>query len=1379
MKGHSPKRGTLAAVGTAMLGALLILLVPAQPAISDGGFLEFERILPVEDPPAFGLVSDDVCDRQIVNVRDTSFTIVWATSSSAVASVLWGPVGFPTTEVCDDRDGAPPCDTAFGTHFMTITGLSPGQTYDVQPRIDGVNSGDVIQITTGTTIPGPTPFADTTFGLVGPDSATDPPVAPFLTDVYVCATIVSTDGSGTPGTSEPECSLIQAGGSWSINLADSRTNGYGSYFTYSLTDDEVLQEACGAGLGCDEQQISTSIDGIITIPPVNSPTLFLDSAVCTTCIPTGNSEALCDGIDDDCDGEIDEEIDVDLDGDGFGACSDCDDDNFDVNPGATEIPCDTLDNDCDTGTTDTPNEDGDAYDICGDDADCDDTDSEVNPGAVEVTCDGKDNDCEGATPDEPDVDGDGFDICGADADCDDTAETVNPAATEATCDGIDNDCNVSTLDEPDVDGDGFDICGADADCDDTAETVNPGATEATCDTVDNDCDPLTLDDPDGDGDGFGVCSDCDDGNPAAFPGAAETVGNGIDEDCSGADACYLDSDDDGFGNADGILAEAHIEGGCEAEGVSLTNDDCDDSSDAINPGATESTCNGVDDDCNASTEDSPDADGDGFDVCGADADCNDIPGEGAAINPAAEEETCNGIDDDCNGATLDDPPDGDTDGQTVCEGDCDDGNDDIYFGNPEVTCDGLDNDCDGATLDELPDLDGDGFTQCTDCNDIPGSGEAINPGAEEIECDGVDNDCNVESLDGPLDGDGDNVTVCQGDCDDTDGTIFPGATEVTCDTIDNDCDPLTLDGPDADGDGVSVCTDCDDADSANYPGNTELCDGQDNDCNTLDDFGTPGVGGAEADADGDFVLVCGNDCDDTDPANFPGNTEICDGQDNDCNDLDDAGNAGVGGQESDGDGDGQWECAGDCDDNDSANFTGNTELCDGQDNDCNGLDDFLGFDESETDNDGDGQSECGGDCDDNDSANYTGNTEVCDGQDNDCNDGDDFGGFDDSETDNDGDGQSECQNDCDDANAANYTGNTESCDGQDNDCNGLDDAGNAGVGGEETDNDGDGQSECAGDCDDADAANYTGNTESCDGQDNDCNGLEDAGNPGVDGQEFDDDGDGLAECDGDCDDADPAVNPGAEEICEDEIDNNCDGEVNEFCAAYFSTRDDVYLPGNLHVHPEGVYSEDDGTIEQFAAFLPDGINLDALDLDGPLTYFSVRPGGTVANPDSSQMQLYESVVYVHDTTTGFISEHLNLGDWGLAVDDLCALDLLGDGSVAFSTDTVNNLDYNGNATTLYPGTLYRLTPTALSVLLDGADVGGLDDLDAADVQANGTVLFSPATTQFIVNQGSALQLYDANIYKLRNNGRIVEFYNAAADGLDTIDAYCFGGAEYD
>ena len=82
---------------------------------------------------------------------------------------------------------------------------------------------------------------------------------------------------------------------------------------------------------------------------------------------------------------------------------------------------------------------------------------------------------------------------------------------------------------------------------------------------------------------------------------------------------------------------------------------------------------------------------------------------------------------------------------------------------------------------------------------------------------------------------------------------------------------------DVDGDGSRSCADCDDADGANFPGNPEACDGQDNDCNTLADFDVAG----EVDGDGDASLSC-EDCDDADPLNTPGAPELCDDLDNDC-----------------------------------------------------------------------------------------------------------------------------------------------------------------------------------------------------------------------------------------------------------------------------------------------------------------------------------------------------------------------------------------------------------------------------------------------------------------------------------------------------------------
>ncbi len=309
-----------------------------------------------------------------------------------------------------------------------------------------------------------------------------------------------------------------------------------------------------------------------------------------------------------------------------------------------------------------------------------------------------------------------------------------------------------------------------------------------------------------------------------------------------------------------------------------------------------------------------DLDGDGF---GADEDCDDAD---ASVRPDAIER-CDGIDNNCNGevdegveltwyADADRDGFGDPDSAYAgCEGetgavpngnDCDDAEPERYPGNVEI-CDGIDNDCDGE-LDEgllsswWTDADNDGFGD---------------PGTEVVAC---------RQPPGTADNDG--------DCDDSAAPVNPDALEI-CDGIDNDCDGST-DGPDAagrgtwfldaDGDGhgdpdspLSACTqpansvtdatDCDDADFDINPDGNEVCDSIDNDCDGLVDNDDPSwdrsSGGTwYRDTDGDGygdaaspVQACdapaatvrdATDCDDSTSAVHPSAAEICDGQDNDC-----------------------------------------------------------------------------------------------------------------------------------------------------------------------------------------------------------------------------------------------------------------------------------------------------------------------------------------------------------------------------------------------------------------------------------------------------------------------------------------------------------------
>jgi len=156
----------------------------------------------------------------------------------------------------------------------------------------------------------------------------------------------------------------------------------------------------------------------------------------------------------------------------------------------------------------------------------------------------------------------------------------------------------------------------------------------------------------------------------------------------------------------------------------------------------------------------------------------------------------------------------------------------------------------------------------------------------------------------------------------------------------------------------------------------------------------------------------------------------------------------VDGADTDGD---SWTVEeGDCNDARADVHPGAVELCDGWDNDCDGI-----LPEDETDDDGDGFDECGGgDCDDGDPAVSPLAFEICDGLDNDCDgetDEDDAQGVLSWCADADGDGygnpeaeRSSCEQpdghvadctDCDDGEPAANPAAAEICgDGIDNDC---------------------------------------------------------------------------------------------------------------------------------------------------------------------------------------------------------------------------------------------------------------------------------------------------------------------------------------------------------
>ncbi len=428
---------------------------------------------------------------------------------------------------------------------------------------------------------------------------------------------------------------------------------------------------------------------------------------------------------------------------------------------------------------------------------------------------------------------------------------------------------------------------------------------------------------DNDGDGFcAETDDCNDNDPLEFPGQT----------------WYADLDGDGYSSGAITVQCARPAGNYVAAELTATSGDCDDNNAAINPAASDATCDGVDNNCNGTADEGYVA-----------------PSTTCGVGECASTGTL-----DCvNGSTVDTC----VEGTPGTEG---------PVGDP--TCsDGLDNDCDGSTdtadsdcVGVCTDNDGDGY--CAETDDCDDNNAAINPGADDSQCDGVDNNCSGTADDGYVSVDttcgvgecaATGVTTCvNGVESDTCTPGTPAADDSTCDGLDDDCDGT------ADEDYVPVDTTCGvgecastgtldcvngstvDTCVAGTPGtegpvgDPTCSDSLDNDCDGATDLADPSCVLTCTDNDGDGYAVeggdCGEvDCDDSDASVNPGAAEVCDGKDNNCD-----GNVDEG---FDADGDGYTICGGDCDDSNPAVNLGATEgpfedptCSDGLDNDCDG-----------------------------------------------------------------------------------------------------------------------------------------------------------------------------------------------------------------------------------------------------------------------------------------------------------------------------------------------------------------------------------------------------------------------------------------------------------
>ncbi|MES2643920.1 MAG: MopE-related protein [Myxococcota bacterium] len=410
------------------------------------------------------------------------------------------------------------------------------------------------------------------------------------------------------------------------------------------------------------------------------------------------------------------------------------------------------------------------------------------------------------------------------------------------------------------------------------------------------------------------------------------------------------------------------------------------------------------------------------------------------------------------------------------------------------------------------------------------------------------------------------------------GTSVAGAGDVNADGFDD----LVIGGAyhtwlfygydtDSDADGSPDTVDCDDTDATIHPGATEVCDGDDNDCDGLTDEDAP-TWYADADGDGyggasgstascsapSGYLATATDCDDGASSVHPGATETCNAVDDDCDSsIDETGATGGTPFYLDSDGDGygtasasQSACSApsgyvalstDCDDTRAAVSPAATEACNSVDDDCDGTTDESGATGERTwyvDGDSDGFG-------------VTSMTTLA------CNQPS---------------GYVTDATDCNDASAAISPADVEICDGADNDCDSSTDEGVTSTFYADADGDGYGTSAtstnaCSAppsyvsnalDCDDGGATIHPGGTETCNSSDDDCDGATDEGVTTT--YYLDVDGDGYGTTAGstaacsvpsgysavttDCDDARATIHPGAAETCND-VDDDCDSTADE------------------------------------------------------------------------------------------------------------------------------------------------------------------------------------------------------------------------------------------
>jgi hypothetical protein len=564
-------------------------------------------------------------------------------------------------------------------------------------------------------------------------------------------------------------------------------------------------------------------------------------------------------------------------------------------------------------------------------------------------------------------------------DCDDLNPDINSWAQEI-CDGIDNNCD--------------DIIDPECECS-QGNQVSCGIEVGLCTSGTQTCIEGL----------FGICL----GNTGPF---VEICGDRIDQDCDGADLLCLANV-----CSNGDIIPCGIDTGLCQKGTQTcdSNGDWEDCIGSINP--TTETCDEEDNNCDGIVDEGCTCTDGQNRVCGSNVglceegsqicsggvwgSCIGMIGPIAEICEDGEDQDCDGIDESCTGGNCNL---GDTQSCGSNVGLCEEGSqtcntngnwEDCTGGiNPTTeTCDGEDNNCDGTVDEGCTCTDGqnmvcgsnvglceEGSQTCSggvwgSCIGMIGPIAEICEDGEDQDCDGIDESCNNQvCLEGQIRNCGIGIGECvmgeqscgsDGQWGNCVGDVSP-TTEI-CDSRDNNCNGEIDEGCDCEENQIRICG----INTGTCESGTQTCiggiwgsceneinfvleicdDGLDNNCDGVIDESCGGCTDEQ-------IRICGSNFGECVTGNqtclggvwggclgstWP-LTEICDGLDNDCDGVTDEGCQPCNPLEAQNCGIDTGECTSGIQICRSDNLWGSCqayegpspEICDGLDNDCNG-----------------------------------------------------------------------------------------------------------------------------------------------------------------------------------------------------------------------------------------------------------------------------------------------------------------------------------------------------------------------------------------------------------------------------------------------------------